>query len=188
MAWIEFHETLRDHYKVGRLADTLEIPYPHALGLIACLWTWAVGNARDGDLSKFTEQEIGRACRFDGPAEKAVGALKSAGLLEGDMTLHDWKAHGTRLLDEARLRVQRSRFKDSTSKTSPQRGERGGKPLKSIVRERVGKKERKKEGKRVERYNREQKRNSNVSSNGKVQEMVSGLAHRMAAHPQKEGA
>lgn len=105
MAWIEFHEQLRDHYKVQRLSKLLKIPYTQALGHLACLWTWAAGNARDGNLKKLTDDEIAYAAKWDGQVNGFVGHLIASGFLEKDRTIHDWTKHGVRFLEQAKSRT-----------------------------------------------------------------------------------
>ena len=53
MAFIELHDSLREHRKSYMLAAELKIEKAHAIGLLACLWMWASQNAEDGDLTAF---------------------------------------------------------------------------------------------------------------------------------------
>lgn len=109
--WIEFHLALRDHWKIHRLKDRLEIVYPHALGLVACLWTWAGSQAGDGYLDKFTDAEISAAARWEGDAKTFKSALEDAKLIDANGRLHDWSKHGLRLLKSSRKRQKQYRRK-----------------------------------------------------------------------------
>ncbi len=50
MAWIEAHQSLRDHRKVPDMADRLDMPEAHVVGHLVYLWLWALDNAQDGRL------------------------------------------------------------------------------------------------------------------------------------------
>ena len=111
MAWIEFHEQLRDHYKVHRFAKLLKVPYAQALGHLACLWTWAAGTARDGHLKRFTDDEIAYAARWEGQSNGFVTHLVEAELLDKDHSIHDWNQYGIKALESARKRQAKWRLK-----------------------------------------------------------------------------
>ena len=107
--WIEYRKALRDHVKVHRLAKLMEIPYPYALGLVSCLWLWAVDNATHGDLSSFTDEEIAYAAKLDGPVNGFRKHLMAVRFLDSSGRLHDWDKHGTRVLRTANERVKKAR-------------------------------------------------------------------------------
>lgn len=109
MSWIEFHEALRDHWKIHRLSKRLNIPYPYALGLVANLWLWAVSNAPKGDLSGFTNDEILRAMMCQKVNLDVKKVLQECELLNDDMKIHDWKKHGVSYLVSHRKRQKRYR-------------------------------------------------------------------------------
>lgn len=111
MAWIEFHTRLRDHWKIDRLKDALKIPYAHALGLVGCLWTWAAENAQNGNLSKFADSEICRATRYEGQPDGFKDILIKCELLDKNGYIHDWKAHGLKLLLSSIKRQKKYRDK-----------------------------------------------------------------------------
>lgn len=112
MAWIEFHTALRDHWKIQRLADELNMPYTQALGSISCLWLWCVENSPKGDLTRFTDYEICCAMRLknDSLTEKNVkNALKRCELIDEDERINDWAKHGIKLLVSSRKRMRKYR-------------------------------------------------------------------------------
>lgn len=109
MAWIEYHEQLRDHWKIKRLAKHLGVSYPQALGHVSCLWLWVVGNKPDGDVSKFQPEEIASAGMWRGKAAKFADALRDCELVDASGLIHDWERHGLRVLVKARERVKRFR-------------------------------------------------------------------------------
>lgn len=103
--WIEYRKALRDHVKVRRLAGALSIPYAHALGLVSCLWLWAIDNASDGNLNPFSDEELAYAAKWDGAVNGFRTHLTEIRWLDPDGRLHDWEKHGTRLLREAKTRT-----------------------------------------------------------------------------------
>lgn len=115
MAWIESHDTLPDHPKLKRLADTLGQGLPETFWNLHNLWYWSLRYAESGDLSGFTASEIAAAARFSGDCKKLRSALSACGWLNRDGTIHDWQEFAGYLLNaRARLRRHREmkRFKD----------------------------------------------------------------------------
>ncbi len=102
MAWIEYHEALRHHWKIKRLADRLKVIYATALGNLSCLWLWAVSNAPKGDLERFTDLEICDAMRMKMPVTGIKKVLQECELLDNNFKIHDWRKHGISLLESHR--------------------------------------------------------------------------------------
>lgn len=50
MPWIESHTTRGRHPKTLKLARVSKVPRCHAIGMLHCLWWWAVEYAPDGRL------------------------------------------------------------------------------------------------------------------------------------------
>lgn len=111
MAWIEFSLELWDHWKIDRLKDKLGVDYAKALGHISLLWIWAGKYAQNGNLKRFTNDEIDRAARWLGAKNLLKSALQDSALLDASGKLHDWSKHGIRLLLSNRKRVSRYREK-----------------------------------------------------------------------------
>ena len=61
MAWLQVHQTLKDHRKLFDAADQLEVEPPHMMGLLVSFWLWALDNAPTGSLSDITPRMISRA-------------------------------------------------------------------------------------------------------------------------------
>ena len=78
MAWIQVHQTLKDHRKVYAAADALDVDPAHALGLIVSFWLWALDNAPSGSLDGISNRMIARAAQWTGNADEFVEALKTA--------------------------------------------------------------------------------------------------------------
>ena len=86
-----------NHRKTRRLAKTLDIPRPHAVGLLECLWHWAAQEIPAGDIGRCDDAEI--ADKLYWPEEDAtrlVEALVKCHWLDahGDcrLVIHDWDA------------------------------------------------------------------------------------------------
>ena len=117
MAWIESHQSLAKHPKTRRLARELGVSIPTAIGHLHLLWWWALDYAEEGDLSKFTGEEIAEACLWEGQPPKLKAALGASGFVNGDGTIHDWNDYAGRLLERRRANAQRMR--DTRAKLVP---------------------------------------------------------------------
>ena len=104
MAWIQVHQTLKDHRKLFDAADELEISPPHMMGLLISFWLWALDNAPTGKLDGITHRMIARAAQYEGDAEKLAAALIRAGWLDehedGELEIHDWYEYAGKLIDQ----------------------------------------------------------------------------------------
>lgn len=125
MAWIESHQDLAHHPKVARLAGTLEVSVPAAIGHLHCLWWWCLSYADDGDLTDFSDFEIAYAAQWQGEPDVFVEALQKAGWLDG-REVHDWHEYGgklaeKRMADAQRKRNMRSFYAEGTADAVKQR-------------------------------------------------------------------
>lgn len=93
------------HPKTDRLVDELDLsssavsPNILAVGILVSLWTWAIQNAYDGDLSRSSLRLIAEACRWKKKPEALIKGLKAAGWMDEDMKLHDWEEYAVLLMD-----------------------------------------------------------------------------------------
>lgn len=111
-AWIESHSALREHPKLKRLARLLGIERPAAVGYLHYLWWWAMDYAPDGDLSRYTAEDVADALDWPGDSEALIDALRESGFLDGNH-LHDWADYGEKLFrrrqyNAARMRAARA--------------------------------------------------------------------------------
>ena len=58
MSWITSHSALKEHPKRKRLSRLLGLDVYQTIGLLHCLWWWAMDYAPDGDLSRFAAADI----------------------------------------------------------------------------------------------------------------------------------
>ena len=112
VAWIQVHQTLKDHRKLFDAADELEISPPHMMGLLISFWLWALDNAPTGKLDGITHRMIARAAQYEGDAEKLAAALIRAGWLDenedGELEIHDWYEYAGKLIDQRKAEKERS--------------------------------------------------------------------------------
>lgn len=132
--WIQVYSNLPQHRKTSSLAEELKLssaavdPNMIAVGLLVGLWTWAIQNAYDGDLSKCSARAIANACQWKKKPEVLVAALIKTGWLDEDMRLHDWDDYSVmyqELQDDSKIkhrerqRRYRERKKAGVTVTSP---------------------------------------------------------------------
>lgn len=111
MAYIEYHQELRWHWKIERMAELLGVTKSHALGLISALWCWSVANVPSGkNLKRFTDLELAAACDWRGIPKVYRSVLRKVGWLDAPQDdLHDWDRFGLRILHQSRARMERFR-------------------------------------------------------------------------------
>lgn len=107
MAWIESHQTLREHPKTKRLSRLLTIDRWQAVGLLHFLWWWALDYAPEGDLSGFSDEDIADAVDWTEDAERLVRALTQAGFLEETLHIHDWDTFAEKRIARRRANADR---------------------------------------------------------------------------------
>lgn len=127
MAWIEVHQTLREHKKLLSCADQLRIEPVKLMGMLVSLWLWSLDNAPDGRLSGISEKMLARVmCWPEKKASVLVKALTEANWLEeqnGTLRIHDWHEYAGRLMerrekDRARKKKENSPKKQEASGNS----------------------------------------------------------------------
>lgn len=114
--YIEYRTSVRDHYKITRLAKLLDCHYAEALGNISLIWTWAAHHENtNGCLKKLNQEEIIAIAKYEGKKkpEEFIKALVDTALIDPDMTIHDWGEYGISALIDARERKRKSRIKKS---------------------------------------------------------------------------
>jgi len=105
MAWIESHQSLAQHPKTRRLARALEVSLPTAIGHLHLLWWWTLDYAEDGELVRYTPEDIADACQWEGDAITLWEGLISSGFVdanEGKGCVHDWDDYAGKLVERRR--------------------------------------------------------------------------------------
>lgn len=112
MAWIESHQSLGQHPKTKKLARLLGASVPQVVGHLHLLWWWAFDYAQDGDLSRYSAEDIADAVLWEGSATLLLTALLDARFLDqpdGNPRIHDWDQYGGKLLAKRRADSARQR-------------------------------------------------------------------------------
>lgn len=107
MSWIESHDTLARHPKTRRLVRLLNISTPQAIGHLHLLWWWALEYAEQGDLTAYDDADIADAAMWEGETAIFVGALRTAGFINPDNTIHDWQDYAGKLLAQRKASAER---------------------------------------------------------------------------------
>ncbi|MBD5469239.1 MAG: hypothetical protein HDR21_14010 [Lachnospiraceae bacterium] len=121
MAWIQVHQTIKDHRKTYDASDALEIQPAHMLGLLVNFWLWALDNAPAGDLQGISNRTIARAAGWpEADADRFVESLEIAGWIDstedGNLVIHDWLDYAGKLIDQREAEKQRSRKRRAAAK------------------------------------------------------------------------
>jgi hypothetical protein len=109
MAWIESHQSLRDHRKTKEFKRLLSIKTPQAIGHLHLLWWWALDNAPDGNLNGINPADLSEVAEWSGKPERFIEALKTAGFVDEDLHLHDWDDYAGKLITRRKANTERVR-------------------------------------------------------------------------------
>jgi hypothetical protein len=130
-AWLESHQSLRDHPKTKKLARRLGVRLPEAIGILHCLWWWCLDYAQDGDLTQYEPDEIADGCEWGGDPDELLACLVDCHFVDNGsgFIVHDWYEYAGRLIarrEQDRKRKSQSRKPDvqRTSGGSPADGVR----------------------------------------------------------------
>lgn len=89
-----------DHPKTLDLAARLKCSLPQAIGHLELLWAWTGKKAAQGNVGKWPNGAIARACFWDGDPDEFVKALEESGFIDRHpkhrYLIHDWKDHAPR--------------------------------------------------------------------------------------------
>lgn len=98
MAWIKLYTNLARHPKTVNFARMLDISIPTAAGHLVVLWTNVLEIKEDGDLTKYSQQNIADLADWKGNAAQFNRALVLSSLLDirgkdssRQCYIHDWK-------------------------------------------------------------------------------------------------
>ena len=126
MPYVEWHDTVRNHYKTDALMLALKINRREAVGIIGCLSSWAI-QFRPGGLIE--RALIAVAVEWTDDPEKLVNSLIKAGWLDRQgpkVAIHDWKEI-TRGYRKARKdAARRSRDRSAATERLPPRSDPKG--------------------------------------------------------------
>lgn len=135
-----------DHPKTLDLAARLGIELPTAIGHLELLWAFTGKKAPQGDVGKWPDGAIARACYWMGRPEAFLLALHESGFIDANplhrFTIHDWPEHAPRWV-KSKLKTLGLSFVvdvsgDTSGDTAP---DTGGDSKGSEVKTREGKRE-----------------------------------------------
>lgn len=123
MLYTPSHAELAQHPKTRKLARLLGCSIPTAIGHLHLLWHFALKYAPDGDLARFDNDEVADGCMWEGDASDLYDALRSAGWINDDATIHDWQDYGGKAIKQKEDNAERQqRWRDrhkTVSQPSP---------------------------------------------------------------------
>lgn len=93
MSWIESHDSLPEHPKLEALSGSMGWDIDLTLGKLHRFWYWCVKYAENGDLRKFTDDQLGKPVGLTGEsASKFVKAMKKHEWFDKKpfFRVHDW--------------------------------------------------------------------------------------------------
>jgi hypothetical protein len=86
-----------DHPKTLDFAARLNVELPTAIGYLELLWAFTGKKASQGNVGKWPDGAIARACYWMGRPEDFILALRDSGFIDADVehrfTVHDWSEH-----------------------------------------------------------------------------------------------
>lgn len=89
-----------DHPKTLDFAARLNVELPTAIGYLELLWAFTGKKSPQGDIGKWPDGAIARACFWSGNPTTFMAALIDAGFLDASAkhryTIHDWSEHAPR--------------------------------------------------------------------------------------------
>lgn len=89
-----------DHPKTMDLAARLNVEMPTAIGYLELLWAFTGKKSPQGNIGKWPDGAIARACYWMGPPQVFIQALTESGFLDADddfrLIVHDWHEHAPR--------------------------------------------------------------------------------------------
>ena len=110
MAWVESHQSLRDHRKTLAAAALLKIDRYKLIGHLQALWWWALDNLPpDGSLEGLPDSVVDQAAGWSRKASFCA-ALRAAGFID-ERGLHNWDSYG------GKLKLQRDANKERMRET-----------------------------------------------------------------------
>jgi len=124
VTWIKLHSNVFTHKKTYVLADMLNLKVIYAAAHVIKLWTWAVDNAKDGDLSEIPNRMIAKAAEWTKNADLFVNSCIEAGWLDqdesGNIKIHDWEDYTDTLIKRRERDAERKRKERQLARGRPQ--------------------------------------------------------------------
>lgn len=111
------------HPKMKRFAKLLGVPSYSAVGLLESLWHLAAEAAAEGDIGRFSAEEIADYVGWEGDAEQLMQALVDSRWVDqpkdGPAKIHDWLDHAPKFILE-RFKKQKQRAAKKAKANKPE--------------------------------------------------------------------
>ena len=104
------HQSVWTHRKTLTLAAELNLELIYAAAHLIHLWTWALDNAPDGELTGLADKVIAFGAGWTSNSETFVKAAIASGWLDeadGRLSIHDWYNYAGRLLEKKKANADR---------------------------------------------------------------------------------
>lgn len=101
MAWIESHQSIGRHPKLNKLRSLTGWTKHEAIGVLHDLWHWVLTYAEDGDIARFTSEEIALGIDIDPTkfdVKRFIDNMIEAGFVRKDLKIHDWMDYAGKYL------------------------------------------------------------------------------------------
>jgi hypothetical protein len=101
MAWIESHQSLKDHPKLFKLCSVMQWDQDMAIGKMQRFWWWCLDYALDGNLENFNDSQIALGMGVAiSQAKQLVEAMVQARWLDRKpyFRVHDWWTYTGRFI------------------------------------------------------------------------------------------
>lgn len=132
-----------DHPKTFDFAARLGVELPAALGHLELLWAFTGKQAPQGNIGKWPDGAIARACYWMGRPELFTQALLESGFIDADpehrLTIHDWHEHAPRWVKSKLKTLGQTFVAASTEDVSPDTGRDTGGDTQGDTKGREGK-------------------------------------------------
>jgi predicted outer membrane lipoprotein len=107
----------QNHVKVKRLKRLLGIPLYRAVGILETLWLLCTDCCDEGNIGKFSHEEIADYLEWDGQPSELIAGLAGAGWIDADpergLIVHDWLEHCPEFIRD-RVRKREARRNQTT--------------------------------------------------------------------------
>ena len=107
-----------NHVKTLKLKHRLQIPKWQAVGILETLFNFAAVNADDGNIGRYTNDEICLYLEYFDSSDKLIEALIESGFVdvcdENRLSIHDWNEHAPKYIKD---RIAKRNKRRSVSQT-----------------------------------------------------------------------
>lgn len=116
MAWIESHQSIKDHYKTLHLASLMGWDVYSTIGRLHCFWWWCLDYAPTGDLRKFNDSILAQSVGLNASEGKAfVDAMVESCWIDRGRNVfrvHDWVEYAGRYLRDTKFKSKPEKWEE----------------------------------------------------------------------------